>query len=87
MVRDTDNVQIMPPDFVPTRRGRKPLIEVEEIIASADEASGQWVRWEFSGAEANSVLRQLVRHRDNYETASERLPAGDRRAVYIRLLT
>lgn len=73
--------------FVPPRRGRTPLTNVEPFVAHAETHRGQWVSKDYTEANANSVLRQIKARypADVIEACS--LSAGPgRRTVYLRVL-
>ena len=75
--------EVMEEDFNPTRRGRRPMISIEEMVHAVDDAAGRWVKFEIHNAkEANSVLRQMAKL-DYIETASSFREDGGK-DVYAR---
>ena len=75
------DIQTMPRGFEPPRRGRRPLVDVTELLQAAEENAGAWVAKSYGEAEANSVIRQL-RGLQHVDLASKKLD-HDRRMVYI----
>jgi hypothetical protein len=75
--------EVMGEDFNPSRRGRRPMVKVEPLVAEVIKAEGRWVKFEITDSrEANSVLRQLAKQED-IETSSETRD-DDGKNVYAR---
>lgn len=73
-----DEVEIMDIAFTPPRRGRRPLIRIEQYIEEVESAEGRWIHLVMPTPEANSVMRQIAHKYDNIETASNSRPDGQR---------
>jgi len=75
--------KMMAEGFVPRRRGRRPLVDIDPFITAVRLAQGRWVSFEIpSSSEANSVLRQLRKEGD-VETTSALRESG--KTVYARV--
>ena len=76
-------VHVMGDNFKPGRRGRKPMVDITNLVRAVDAAQGSWVKFEvISSPEANSILRQFSRH-PGIETASTAREEGGK-DIYAR---
>ena len=76
-------IRVLDADFEPKRRGRRPVVDITELLDAATSHPGQWVSQELSEREAGSVTRQL-KEREEFEWASTKA-GDDRRVVYVRI--
>lgn len=78
---------VMPDAFSPpTKRGRRPLVDIAGVLTAAVDSKGQWIEYELEKNRAKSLQRQLKKYED-IEVISKR-SAGDEltRIVYIRAI-
>lgn len=75
------DIETMPQGFEPPRRGRRPLVDVSELLNVAAENPNQWVAKTYPEHKANSVIRQL-RPLQHVDLASKKVDGGQR-TVYI----
>lgn len=75
-------IQVLPDDFEPTRRGRMPTVNIDDLTDMADGNQGNWVSQSFSNAQAASVLRQLKKQGYKYDVVSKK--DGDGRVVFVK---
>lgn len=77
---------VMPEVFSPpTKRGRKPLVDISGVLQSAVDSRGQWIRYELLLNRAKSMIRQLKMY-DDIEVITTRSKVEGMRTVYVRLV-
>lgn len=76
------DIQVLPEDFEPTRRGRMPNVDIEDLTDMADGNQGKWVSQSFTNAQAASALRQLKKQGYKYDVVSKK--DGDGRVVFVK---
>ena len=78
------DINLMPEDFEPTRRGRVPTADVHDLVEMADDNPDRWVEQHLSENHAQSTLRQLKKYGSRYDVVSKKEAKG--RVVYIKLV-
>lgn len=81
-MRIAESHNVLDQEHVPTKRGRRPLVDIDPICKAVIDAQPNWVLFEVRDiAEANSVLRQLGKL-PGFETTSKTTLEG--KSVYVR---
>lgn len=74
------DIQVMDDNFTPKKRGRPALINIDDIIATAQKNKNSWCSMTLQEREAVSAARQLKR--TGLEVSTRSAPEG--RVVYFR---
>ena len=77
---------LMDADFTPPTQGRRPIVELDDILSLAGEHPANWVGKVYSASHAASAIRQLrvMRKTHNIDYASRKEPDG-RITVFLRV--
>jgi hypothetical protein len=76
------DINLMPDDFEPGRRGRVPTANITDLLSMADGNPDRWVSQTMSENHAASALRQLKKYGVQYDVVSNK--DGKSRIVFIK---
>lgn len=81
--------EIMPEIFSPpVKRGRRPLVDIQEVLKDLVANKGQWVRYFLPINKSKSLIRQLKDYGDVEIITQKPAPGPDgagMRVVYVRV--
>lgn len=78
------DIEVHDDTFAPKRRGRRPMIKIDDLLKTVTENPGKWCSKDYPEKEAASVIRQLKSQFANLDVASTR--EGELRRVFVMLL-
>lgn len=79
-------IMLMDEDFTPPTSGRRPVVEVNDLIGEADDNVGRWAGKNYNSSQGSSAIRQLrtMRTTHNLDYASRKEVNGTT-TVFVRV--